>query len=339
MNIKVSVIVPVYNVEKYIERCMKSILSQSLQEIEIILVDDGSTDKSSEICDRYAADNENVKVIHKNNAGLGEARNSGLELASGEYVAFVDSDDYLADGALKSLYDIGKKNGADTILGRYKRRWENGKIDEGKHPLENVIYSKPEDIIQNVLLNMLGSPKEYSDDIYLMMSVWMGLYSKRIIENNSIKFCSEREYISEDLIFDMDYYPCAKKVCITDCDFYVYCENTASLTLSYKKDRFEKNKKLFTELSKRCNKMSLNAQERLDRSFMGRARQCIYSSVKYLPFKEAKNEIKKICGDGQLQCVLERYPISSLTRKQRVFAIAMRKKEVFLIYVACKLFK
>lgn len=339
MNVKVSVIVPVYNVEKYLDRCMNSLLKQTLKEIEIILVDDGSTDISSEMCDLYALNYDNVKVIHKKNEGLGRARNSGLDLATGEYVAFVDSDDYLAEMALEKLYDMGKKNNADTILGRYKRRWENGQIDEGQHPLENVIYSNSEDIMQNVLLNMLGSPKDYYDDIYIMMSVWMGLYSRSIIQDNDIKFCSEREYISEDLIFDLDYYPCASKVCITDYDFYYYCENTASLTLSYTKDRFEKNKKLFSELSKRCQNISLDAEERLDRSFIGRARQCIYSSVKFLSFREAIREIRAICQDEQLQSVLKRYPIESFTRNQRLFAVAMRGKKEFLIYVACKLFK
>ena len=93
--IKVSIIVPVYNVEKYIDRCMKSLMNQTLHEIEIILVDDGSPDSCPQMCDEYAKQDTRVKVIHKENAGLGYARNSGLEIATGEYVAFVDSDDYV----------------------------------------------------------------------------------------------------------------------------------------------------------------------------------------------------------------------------------------------------
>lgn len=339
MDIKISVIVPVYNVENYIDRCMKSLLEQKLKKIEIILVDDGSTDQCPQICDHYAENYEHVKVIHKNNEGLGKARNSGLEVAKGEYVAFVDSDDYLADDALENLYQLGKINDADTIIGRYKRQWKDGHVDEGQHPLENVLFTTHEEIMQNVLLNMLGSPKEYYDDIYLMMSVWMGLYSRKIIETNNIRFCSERDYISEDLIFDLDYYPCARRVYISDCDFYFYCENTASLTLTYKADRFEKNKVLFKELLKKCEQISLPAQERLNRSFIGRSRQCIYSSVKNRPHKIAIDEIRSICRDEYLQGAIKAYPVKTYTCKQRLFVTAMKYKCALLIYIACRTLK
>ena len=95
MKPKVSIIVPVYNVEKYLVRCMESLLNQTLKEIEIILVDDGSPDNCPQMCDEYARRDSRVKVIHKSNAGLGYARNSGLDVAVGEYIAFVDSDDYV----------------------------------------------------------------------------------------------------------------------------------------------------------------------------------------------------------------------------------------------------
>lgn len=94
-NVKVSIIVPIYNVEKYLDRCMQSLLNQTLKEIEIVLVDDGSPDNCPKMCDEYAKKDSRVKVVHKQNAGLGYARNSGLENATGEYVAFVDSDDYV----------------------------------------------------------------------------------------------------------------------------------------------------------------------------------------------------------------------------------------------------
>ena len=104
MDVKVSVIVPVYNVEKYLDRCLDSIINQTLNEIEIILVDDGSTDSSGEKCDEYKKKDLRIKVIHKKNKGLGYARNSGLEVATGKYIAFVDSDDYIDRRMFESLY-------------------------------------------------------------------------------------------------------------------------------------------------------------------------------------------------------------------------------------------
>lgn len=94
-NPKVSIIVPIYNVEKYLDRCMASLLNQTLEDIEIIMVDDGSPDRCPKMCDEYAKKDSRVKVVHKKNGGLGYARNSGLDVATGEYVAFVDSDDYV----------------------------------------------------------------------------------------------------------------------------------------------------------------------------------------------------------------------------------------------------
>ena len=106
---KISIIVPIYNVEKYLDRCMQSLLNQTLTDIEIIMVDDGSPDRCPQMCDEYAKKDSRIKVIHKSNAGLGYARNSGLEIATGEYVAFVDSDDYVYTQIYESLYVSAKK--------------------------------------------------------------------------------------------------------------------------------------------------------------------------------------------------------------------------------------
>src|SRR5574344_1424030 len=109
-NPKVSIIVPIYNVEKYLDRCMESLLNQTLKDIEIIMVDDGSPDNCPKMCDEYAKRDKRVKVIHKKNGGLGYARNSGLDIATGEYVAFVDSDDYVDVNMYETLYNFAKDN-------------------------------------------------------------------------------------------------------------------------------------------------------------------------------------------------------------------------------------
>lgn len=115
-KIKVSVIVPVYNVEKYLEECVESLIKQTLKEIEILLIDDGSTDSSGKICDRYAQQYKNIRVIHKENGGLGDARNAGFLEAVGKYIYFIDSDDYLDLGALDYLYKEAEKNHLDVLL-------------------------------------------------------------------------------------------------------------------------------------------------------------------------------------------------------------------------------
>ena len=114
----ISIIVPIYNVEKYLERCIESILKQTYKNIEIILVDDGSPDKCSEICDRYSNIDDRIKVIHKQNGGLSSARNAGLDVSKGKYVCFIDSDDWISNEFVEYLYKIAKNNDSDIVVGQ-----------------------------------------------------------------------------------------------------------------------------------------------------------------------------------------------------------------------------
>lgn len=116
----ITVIIPVYNVEAYLERCIESVITQNYKELEIILVDDGSKDSSGAICDRYAAKDNRIKVIHKPNGGLGPARNSALDIAKGEYLLFIDSDDYILDGIIRKLYDACEQDNADISCCGYR---------------------------------------------------------------------------------------------------------------------------------------------------------------------------------------------------------------------------
>lgn len=112
----ISIIVPVYNVEKYLDRCVKSILAQTFKDFELILVDDGSLDRSGEMCDEYARSDSRIKVIHKENGGLSSARNAGIDIASGEFLGFVDSDDYIANDMYEMLYDNLIRENADMSI-------------------------------------------------------------------------------------------------------------------------------------------------------------------------------------------------------------------------------
>lgn len=121
MNSKVSIIVPIYNVEKYLEECVDSILRQTYKNIEIILVDDGSPDKCGEICDNYSQKNNLIKVVHKKNGGLSSARNAGLDIATGEYIMFIDSDDFIEQDMVEALLTLKAESSADIVCcGAYR---------------------------------------------------------------------------------------------------------------------------------------------------------------------------------------------------------------------------
>lgn len=150
----ISIIVPVYNVEKYLSKCLESIINQTYKNLEIILVDDGSTDKSGIICDKYIEKDNRIRIIHKNNGGLSDARNKGLDMAKGEYVGFVDSDDFIAEDMYECLYNFAQKNNLDVAMCSSCDVYENKVIYPRK--FRNIILDEKEAIINNIFLNPFG---------------------------------------------------------------------------------------------------------------------------------------------------------------------------------------
>lgn len=242
MQPKVSVIIPCYNVEKYLDRCMKSIVGQTLQEIEIILVDDKSPDGTPQSCNEWAGKDNRVKVIHKTqNEGLGYARNTGLEHATGEYVAFVDSDDFVGLDMYETLYNKAVGEKADVVYSNcYFYKSENQKHIRYDVTEDTSFVGKKE--VDDFLLDIVGPLPSFPHNVKYMMSVWHAIYKRRILEDNHICFVSERELISEDLVFDIDYlHHCNKIIYLKDA-FYYYCDNGESLSRKLDKTRYNRHK-------------------------------------------------------------------------------------------------
>lgn len=152
----ISIVVPVYNVEQYLEKCVKSIVKQTYKNLEIILVDDGSPDKCGCICDKLSEKDKRIRVLHKNNGGLSDARNAGIDIATGRYISFIDSDDYIEKDYIKILYDSIKNDNSDMAIGAHTVLYENGTILkkatgeksvlEPKTVLERILYDKGIDL-------------------------------------------------------------------------------------------------------------------------------------------------------------------------------------------------
>ncbi len=335
----VSIIVPVYNVEKYIHICIDSLINQSLKNIEIILIDDESSDSCGYICDEYKKQDNRIKVIHKKNEGLGMARNSGLKIAQGEYIAFVDSDDFVSCHMYEILYLKCKECNADTCICGYKHYITDKKIIYEKLPVNNDRYENDE-IIDNILINMIGSEPHYPKDDFIGMSVWKGIYSAELIKKNNLKFVSERKYISEDIIFQIDYFKYSKCTALISQCLYYYRNNNKSLTKTYKKDRFEKEKFLYYELEKRLKEENIYERSilRLNRTFIGRVRVCIeqeaHCNKKII---NRLKRIKKITEDKLVCRIINVYPIRKLPFKKCIFSYGVKFKSAFFLYVLCKL--
>lgn len=330
----ISIIVPVYNVERYLEECVESLVNQTYENLEIILVNDGSTDSSGSLCERLAKTDKRIRVIHKKNEGLGFARNAGMKVMTGKYVTFIDSDDYADSNLIELLYTNLKNECADTCIGGFKRVNDLGEIIF-KEKYEREIYSDAE-VKNRLLMRMLGSSVEKSDAI--RMSVWNVIYSADIIKNNKLKFPSERELISEDIIFDIKYYKNSKRVIVINSLAYNYRLNEESLTRKYKSDRFEKCKILYEELKNQVSKIYEDniAILRIQRQFFVNIRGCIKqenTKISNKSIKEAIINIEYICKDKMIQDIIANYPLERLQLKQRLFLYLIKYKLKYLLYL------
>ena len=213
-NKKISVIVPVYNVEEYIHKCLDSILRQTYFQLEIILVDDGSTDKSGKICDEYAQCDERIKVIHKSNGGVSDARNAGLDIATGELIGFIDPDDYIHEQMYEILQKIMEEEQADIV---YCKR----------AIVRNSMVQKYSDSdTRQCWISLNALEKMYEPGFAGMATVpWNKLYKKEIFDN--IRF--PKGMIFEDNYIIHQLYDNAQKVVFIDKTLYYYIERGESI--------------------------------------------------------------------------------------------------------------
>ena len=329
---KVSIILPIYNVEKYLDRCMQSLLNQTLTDIEIVMVDDGSPDNCPNMCDEYTKKDERVKVIHKKNAGLGYARNSGLEVATGEFVAFVDSDDYVDLGMYETLYETAMKKNCDAVYCGFRiemqpNRWESSnEVDKDK-------FWEGEDV-RMFMLNMIASAAHNSQERLYQMSVWHSVYRRSIIEQDCLKFVSEREMASEDIPFQVDFLLRAKRVAYIDKEFYSYCLNDTSLTATLKPEKYERYKTLRNCLLAKDDEAEY--KNRVNRLFIGYARSHLYDIVNS-DWKDKRNMVRKILDDSIWKTLRKDYRPQNLPAVSRVVYELVLCGNSFLLLLVMRL--
>lgn len=201
----ISVIVPVYNVEKYIEKCLESIINQTYRNIEIILVDDGSTDNSGKICDDYAKKYSNITVIHKLNGGLSDARNAGMKIAKGEFICFFDSDDWVEIDILEKAYNKLYENKSDVVIWGFSKDF----VDDNENTYKNIL-SIPFNC--NINKEELNYQKLLNDEIQAIIGyAWNKLYKTKFIREYNMQF-SKGISLVEDIIFNAYYLSIIKKI-------------------------------------------------------------------------------------------------------------------------------
>ena len=333
-SLKISVILPIYNVEKYLDNCIQSIVNQKYKNLEIILVDDGSKDKCPQICDEWGNKDSRIKVIHKENAGLGMARNTGIENATGDYISFVDSDDMIDLNTYQECIEVLQDYKYDMVAFGYKEVNEENKIINEiiPTPLKNI-YTGEE--VQEVLMPnyMIAIPGKHNFNMNL--SAWTSITKLDLIRKNNFRFVSERKIISEDIYSMLDLLHEVNSIRILDKSFYSYRVNPGSLSRVYRKDRFDKIKELRKVLFESYNeKHMINRIEYLFLSYsFGPLKQIASSN---LCMKEKKIEINKVINDEVLRKSIKQF-CKSDTLKKRIFYFCMLKRYTLLVYLMARI--
>lgn len=240
MNQKISVIVPIYNVEQFLNRCVQSIVSQTYENIQIILVDDGSPDNCPKLCDEWAHKDKRIEVIHKKNGGLSSARNEGLKIADGEYVVFVDSDDYIKNTMIEDLFNLCIENNAEIAICNFAR-FSGEMITEDE--LKNFNHENKK-IQVHTHIEALEQLHAWNGDIYTV--AWNKIYKRSLWDG--IEYPVGK--INEDEFTTYKIFYKAKNVVVTNDIYYYYYYNANSITTN---EKYLENTDVFEAFDERKN--------------------------------------------------------------------------------------
>lgn len=333
--IKVSIIVPIYNVEKYLKKSIESLINQTLKEIEIILVNDGSTDNSLSICQGYALKDTRIKVVDKPNGGVSTARNIGLRHAQGEYIGFVDPDDWIEKEMYENMYNTITQTKSSICLSNYIIE-SKGKKEKVELKFEERTFSE-EDMISNIISRILGAKTLDKLNEVIMGNVWRILIKREIIDKNNIRFLDEIK-IMEDLIFLLQVLLKCNSISIDKGAYYHYINDHSSAMRSYKNEYLEVNEKVLDTIGNILKENNLDEfyKKELDIRYITIRQACIANELHSNNPKGMIQQvmyIHKICKDRILKSVLKNTSIRNLCLRKKMIYIAMRYNISIYIYI------
>lgn len=317
----VSIIIPVYNVRDYLDRCLRSAVGQTYKQLEIILVDDGSTDDSAQICDLWAMLDGRIKVIHKENEGLGHARNTGLENATGKYICFLDSDDYFREDVVENALRLIQSQKSDIAIFGLSRLSEDGTLlKKLLPPSDRTVFEGSE--VQRELLPKMMRGEGYP------FSACACMFSAELIKRADWRFVSEKEIISEDSYSLTELFHYVSRAAVLSEIGYFYVRNPSSLTQKIREDRFEKIKEFYHRTSELCERLgySEDVENALAQLFfsmsLGAAKQ-----IALLPDKSKKKVLlQALVSDETLAEALKKLSDERLGLKLKLLIFTMKNK-------------
>lgn len=334
-NNKISVIIPVYNAEKYLDRCIDSIINQTYKNIEIILVNDGSKDNSLNICKKYQKLDKRIKLINKKNEGVSIARNKGIEIATGEYLYFCDADDYLDIHALEYYYK--EIQNSDLIISDYYIVNENKNIKKSNSFPKNIRIDTIKEI-DNLKISLLSNSYKHSNILngdYTgegLGFVWNKLFRKSIVDKNNIRF-PKGIILCEDVCFIYKYLDNCKKIKLINKPLYYHEIINTGATLRYKPEIIDSERTFIDEtwyITKSNNTNIIEAY------YARLIRMLSWDFMFYIFHKDNKNNknslIKKMFNEiPEYKKAIKNAKYRHLTKKQSVFLFLMKTKQYWII--------
>lgn len=322
-----SIVVPVYNVEKYLDRCMTSILNQDFSDWEMILVDDGSTDRCPALCDSYADKDHRIKVIHKKNGGLSNARNAGLKIASGEYVGFVDSDDTIRKDMYSRMINAAEEYHTDFVMSDYMRVFSDGKSTLMTQKIEAGLYTKDRIKTEIYPSLIMGGDIDYGS----LLSVCQCIYKLSFLLDNELCFKEDIRWSEDNLFSALVGYNAESFYYLKGEGLYNYHRNEGTITTSYKKGAWQVYSRMNEYLQDFfAEKKDYDFSQELKWHMIYYACVCV-SQTNALEKDEATKELGMILNSPQLVKAFRNVDLSGVAMKLRVQLFLMKHKAVPLV--------
>lgn len=332
----ISVVVPIYKVEEYLKECVDSILNQNYSDFEVILVDDGSPDGCPAICDEYALKDSRVKVIHKENGGLSSARNAGMSQAKGEYVWFVDSDDYLSENAFEMIEKCFS-TGADIFTFGILCKQYSGNFDKAPHAFSGLADKEK-----------MAELTKKACSSHLYTYVWRSVYKAEFLKKNKLSFFNGLS-LTEDAIFNSQAFLVADKVFFSDDFPYVYRDRSNGLSKNFAEAFDEKIIGYFVTYDNiRDRSYDRYCIKKYDEYYKDAGRFTLtnvyyYSIVNRIYRSKNRNKyklLKKVSKTRMIKKAFERFDINEIKSKSLdwYFYLAVKRKWYFAGHLICKYF-
>ena len=300
---RVSIVVPVYNVERYLRQCLDCLVNQTYQNVEIICVDDGSTDASSEILTEYALKNSRVRVIRQKNSGLSAARNVGFSFATGEYVMYVDSDDWIDVRTCEKAVFKAEEHAADLVMWPYIREFPDHSAPKAIFSEEKTFHAAECRELQRRMIGLLGTELAHPENADALCTVWGKLYRRELIAQNEIHFTDlQRIGTYEDGLFNLHYLAHVKNITYIP-DYLSHYRKNSGMTSKYWKDLFS-DMRSYIELEKCGDDFDAALNNRISLSIIGLGLNALA-----LPNREASTEIRGILSEKEYRAAIKTLPM------------------------------